>query len=240
MWNSTRLLSESVSPYVPLHFQQNETRILLNEQDLTDETDETPVVDFTYAGSRQVASFRAIQLPVVSMQEFGLESASPGTTTMPPAKCWTCAIEWYEKSYTNLRVTGSNPPTYTASTESLGFVSVNGSAMHYGLYHSGVNSLKGDVWKFRYGVHDRMSNYLSRFFESKYYVDANYGLNDIGSEQADLNSNPGAILGIVLSKDLNATISRVSDSLTETIRTGRGATTVRGQTLVTKSFIRVR
>ena len=105
--------------------------------------------------------------------------------------------------------------------------------------------INGKVWNLRYRASVTMGSYITRLFNS-YFVKA-YDAAQIdgpqfwgNSFQTDLFSNTEALLGLVMSTDLNATMRRLTESLTETIRTRPNSTSVIGQALVSKSFIQLR
>ena len=269
LWNST-VGSTAAIPVSNLtaYFQHDETRVKFDGQyvapigpgsGLASEFLGNSTTDGLQVLDGNLIRFEVIQLPTLNSSDEPVRQPY-SAVAMPSPKCWSCQMSWCEKSFIGVKVRNGIPSVDTISEENLWFLDVTSdftNTYQYGFYPGKFDTLKETVWNFQYRLNNIMGYYLYSFFDS-YYVqrnESNFGYSggmqeqsDLlwettlpsASGQTDLYYNTGILSALISSNDLNETIRKLADSLTDTIRTGSNATTVEGQNLVSKTFIHVR
>ena len=252
VWNSTIInsLQEVFNPYVMP--QSNKTRVELDGYQIIPTPDFIPIStvntsDNSYTSHAAIfdssLNFHVIQLPAVTPEE-----GEPNITQIPTARCWNCETYYCEKSFEAVQITNNTPSVYTISTERLWFLR---GLNHdwYGFYPADINSLNGTTWKLKYRTSNDLPTYLGSLFNSYLIQDGSNSKPKIDDwdisayldpQQIDLFDNLEALMGLAFSEDLNVTVHGLTDSLTETFRTGSNTIGVEGKCFVNKSFIHVR
>ena len=226
IWNSTTN-QRGYDPNIIVDLPTNKTRFELDGHSIV-----PPPAFNNTVHQNLLFKMDIIQFPGLTSSDLE-ENSLP---EMPAAKCSNCEIYWCEKSFNNVRVENNSPPAYNITTERLWFIEDTVDEAFYGLYPSDFGTLNSIVWNLRYRVDDDLQERLNSLFISFYTGSPPLGNTD---SQINLLGQHDVVYGLALSKDMDATIRRLADSLTELVRTGPDATETVGQTWVTKSFIKV-
>ena len=194
-----------------------------------------------YNGKGGILEFAALQINLTKMDHEDL---------VPPTRCWTCKLNWCEKTFEEIRVV-NNQLTSTVSEKPLwGFGDYNVDKdlySKYGVLLEDINfqANASNSVRARYHYGNQEFEWLLDVFHSYYLFELDIGNVSLpSSEGENLADNAGMLASMVYAEDLNITINRIAESFSEFIRTnpdsGGSSGKARGDAQVLSSFIEVR
>ena len=205
-------------------------------------------------GPAVLAKFNALQLDPP-----GNDS---GILTAPDPRGFSCELHFCEKIVSSLKVVNGAGPVSETSEEVLYWLPSNDSILDSSAFPMATKSVMTNTaiegpqnYSVSYLDLSNLQGYLAMIFAVSY---ADTLLNTYSMTANNLSFElptaphfvPGLSFGLPLgahlgrlfanSQDVNQTLSKLTTSMTEAIRTGSNATAVYGQVLVSKTYIHVR